>query len=223
MAQLVLVRHGESTANRDNIYTGWSDVPLTAKGEQEAKQIGAKLATLQIPFSACHTSVLTRAIMTSYLILDQLHLNWIPLYKTWRLNERHYGALRGLNKAKSKEIFGVTQIARWRRSFTSVPPMLETPDLDRRYQQLDVRDVPRGESLKMAAARLQPYYDDQIVPRLMRGEDQLVVAHGSSLRALLKYIENISDTDINGVEVQNGEAIIYSFDEQLNLVDKARA
>lgn len=222
MAQLVLIRHGESTANRDNVYTGWSDVPLTVKGEAEAKLIGQKLAKRQIDFKACHTSVLTRAIITSYIVLDQLDLNWLPLYKTWRLNERHYGDLRGLNKAASKAVFGPEQIARWRRSYTSVPPLLTQRDIDRRYQNLDRHDIPRGESLKMAALRLQPYYDDQIVPRLMRGESQLVVAHGSSLRALLKYIENIDDQDIDGIEVQNGEALIYDFDEHLNLLAKER-
>jgi 2,3-bisphosphoglycerate-dependent phosphoglycerate mutase len=222
MTQLVLIRHGESTANRDNVYTGWSDVPLTATGRQEAKAIGAKLATLGIDFKACHTSVLQRAIMTSYLVLDQLHLNDIPLFKTWRLNERHYGALRGLNKDITREIFGKHQVARWRRGYASVPPLLEKADNDRRYASLDPRAIPRGESLKMASARLQPYYQAHIVPRLKQGEAQLVVAHGSSLRALIKYVEAISDTAIDGVEVQNGEAIIYDFAQDMTLIDKQR-
>lgn len=222
MTQLVLIRHGESTANRDNVYTGWSDVPLTAKGQAEAALIGQKLAQRQIPFQACHTSVLTRAIATSYIILDQLHMNWLPLYKTWRLNERHYGALRGLNKDASRAVFGKAQIARWRRSFTSVPPLLLKTSQDRRYRHLDRAVLPRGESLQMAATRLQPYYDDQIVPRLRRGEPQLVVAHGSSLRALLKHIENIADDAIDGIEVQNGEALIYDFDARMQLRQKER-
>lgn len=222
MTQLVLIRHGQSTANQENTYTGWSDVPLTDQGKAQARAIGARLKTLQIPFTACHTSVLTRAILTSYLVLDELDLNWLPLYKTWRLNERHYGALRGLNKDWTRHVFGKTQIARWRRGFASVPPLLAKPDLDRRYAQLDQRDVPRGESLKMAAARLQPYYDAQIVPRLCQGQPQLVVAHGSSLRAMIKHVEQIADPDIDGVEVANGEAIIYDFDPHMALLSKDR-
>ncbi|MCD2255403.1 2,3-bisphosphoglycerate-dependent phosphoglycerate mutase [Agrilactobacillus fermenti] len=222
MSHLVLVRHGESVANQQNVYTGWSDVPLTLKGKQEAQAIGKKLAEFDFKFRACHTSVLQRAIMTSYLILDALNLNDLPLYKSWRLNERHYGALRGLNKDDTRQLFGKQQVQRWRRSFTSVPPLLSRRDQDRRYAQLTADCIPRGESLQMAANRLDPYYQEQIAPKLRLGKDQLVVAHGSSLRAMIKYIEQISDADIDGVEVANGEAIVYQFDAQLNLQRKMR-
>jgi 2,3-bisphosphoglycerate-dependent phosphoglycerate mutase len=220
MAKLVLIRHGESTANRDNVYTGWSDVPLTAKGMQQAHQAGQAIAQLGIEFDAVHTSMLKRAIITANVVLDNLNQNWLPITKTWRLNERHYGALRGQNKDETRRIYGKEQVALWRRSFNAVPPLLDQPDDDRRYAVNGILSEPRGESLHMAYDRLLPYWIDQLAPRLMDGQNQLVVAHGSSLRALIKYLENISDQGINGVEVENGEPIVYDMAPDLTIQRK---
>lgn len=220
MAKLVLIRHGESTANRDNIYTGWSDVPLTEVGINQAHHAGKLIAELGINFSAVHTSMLKRAIVTANIVMDELDQNWLPITKTWRLNERHYGALRGQNKDDTRQIYGKEQVARWRRSFNSVPPLLDHPDDDRRYAINGILNEPLGESLRMAYDRLIPYWLDHIAPDLIEGKNQLVVAHGSSLRALIKYLEGISDRGIDGVEVENGEPIIYEMNEQLRIHSK---
>lgn len=220
MAKLVLIRHGESTANRDNIYTGWTDVPLTEKGIYQAHHAGQLVADLGIDFEAVHTSMLKRAIVTADIVLDELNQNWIPITKTWRLNERHYGALRGQNKDVTRQIYGKEQVALWRRSFAAVPPLLSQPDDDRRYAINGILSEPLGESLKMASERLLPYWTDQIAPGLMEGKNQLVVAHGSSLRALIKYLENISDRGIDGVEVENGEPILYEMTDRLKIKSK---
>lgn len=219
MTYLVLLRHGQSEANRDNVYTGWSDVPLTQQGRAEAKRAGQLIEQTQIQFTDVHTSLLKRAITTADIVMDQVHQNWLPIHKAWRLNERHYGALRGQNKDKTREIYGVRQVALWRRSFKAVPPLLEATESDRRYVELgDIE--PRGESLEMAYKRLLPYWIDEIAPRLLNGQNQLVVAHGSTLRALIKYLEEISDEGIDGVEVANGEPIVYQFDDQLKIISK---
>ncbi|AVL00460.1 2,3-diphosphoglycerate-dependent phosphoglycerate mutase [Pediococcus inopinatus] len=219
MTYLVLLRHGQSEANRDNVYTGWSDVPLTQQGRAEAKRAGQLIEQTQIQFTDVHTSLLKRAITTADIVMDQIHQNWLPIHKAWRLNERHYGALRGQNKDKTREIYGVRQVALWRRSFKAVPPLLEATESDRRYVELgDIE--PRGESLEMAYKRLLPYWIDEIAPRLLNGQNQLVVAHGSTLRALIKYLEEISDEGIDGVEVANGEPIVYQFDDQLKIISK---
>lgn len=220
LAKLVLIRHGESTANRDNIYTGWSDVPLTPLGIKQAQRAGKLIAKLGINFDMVHTSMLKRAIVTANIVLDDLNQNWLPINKTWRLNERHYGALRGQNKDETRQIYGKEQVALWRRSFDAVPPLLEHPDDDRRYAVNGILNEPLGESLHMAYNRLLPYWIDQIAPRLMEGQNQLVVAHGSSLRALIKYLENISDQGIDGVEVENGEPIIYELKSDLSIQNK---
>ncbi|GEL90010.1 2,3-bisphosphoglycerate-dependent phosphoglycerate mutase [Pediococcus parvulus] len=219
MTDLVLLRHGQSVANRDNVYTGWSDVPLTEQGRQEAHQAGNLILQTGIQFEDVHTSMLKRAITTADIVMDEMHQNWLPIHKTWRLNERHYGALRGQNKDETRKTYGVHQVALWRRSFKAVPPLLATTESDRRYVELgDVE--PRGESLEMAYNRLLPYWMDKIAPKLLEGKNQLVVAHGSTLRALIKYLEQISDEGIDGVEVANGEPIIYQFDEELNIISK---
>lgn len=222
MTELVLVRHGESTANRDNTYTGWSDVPLTVTGIAQAKTAGQQLRAAGIQFDAVHTSVLKRAIVTANLILDEIDQLWLPEYKTWRLNERHYGALRGQNKDATRQIYGKAQVQQWRRSFYTVPPLLAPEDLshDRRYTEYGQAVEPRGESLKMAYDRIMPYWIDVVAPQLLAGHNQLIVAHGSTLRALIKYLEHISDTGIDGVEVGNGAPIRYRFDDQLNVIDK---
>ena len=220
MVKLVLLRHGQSASNKLNLYTGWSDVPLTKEGIAEAHKAGQMLAGEKICFSAIHTSVLKRAITTANIVADEIDQLWLPMYKTWRLNERHYGALRGLNKDWTREQYGKKQVAEWRRSYSSVPPALDKPDTDRRYAMLPDDAKPLSESLKMASRRILPYWQDQIAPRLMDHKNQLVVAQGSTLRAMIKYLERISDRDIDGLEVANGEPIIYTMDDWLNIVDK---
>ena len=219
MTSLIVTRHGESQANRDNIFTGWSDVDLTSKGYLQAQQAGRLIKNTGLNFTAVHTSMLKRAIITANIILAEIDQLWIPEYKSWRLNERHYGALRGQNKQLVAQEVGAAQVKLWRRSFKTVPPLLEAPDYDQRYAKLGVT-IPLGESLQMAQQRLLPYWQDQIAPRLLDGQNQLIVAHGSTMRALIKYLENISDDEISSVEVPNGEPIRYDFDEQLNIVKK---
>jgi 2,3-bisphosphoglycerate-dependent phosphoglycerate mutase len=220
MVKLILLRHGESAANFLNTYTGWSDVPLTARGVQQAQAAGAALAQAELQVMHVHTSLLQRAIMTAYLVQDALAANWLPITKSWRLNERHYGALRGINKDLTRELFGKAQVAAWRRSFTAKPPLLVQPTRSRRYRGYPASIVPRGESLADAVARLVPYWVDELAPRLLAGQDQLVVAHGSTLRALIKYLENISDAEIDHVEVANAQPIVYTLDDQLGISDK---
>jgi 2,3-bisphosphoglycerate-dependent phosphoglycerate mutase len=216
---LVIMRHGESQANRDNIFTGWSDVSLTDKGISQAHSAGKVIAKSKLAFNDVHTSFLKRAIMTTNIVLDEIGQNFIPEHKSWRLNERHYGGLRGKNKLKVKEQVGAKQLKIWRRSFTVVPPLLTKRDEDPRYDRYGVQ-IPLGESLEMAQQRLIPYWIDQIAPRLLDGQNQLIVAHGSTLRALIKFLENISDEDIPNVEVPNGKPIRYDFDDQLNIINK---
>ena len=210
MVKLVLVRHGESIANAANVYTGWNDVPLTEKGREQAKMAGERIRQLADFYPThIHTSVLSRAIVTANIVSDVCDFLYLPITKTWRLNERHYGALRGLNKDVSRKVFGKDQV-------------LEqgSPMIDRRYKLCDQHLMPRAESLYQTQLRLMPYYYDKIASRMLRGEDQIIVAHGSSLRALIKKIENINDHDIVNLEVPNAEPIVYTMDTQLNIIDK---
>lgn len=220
MATLVILRHGESVANRDNIFTGWSDVPLTAKGRQQALAAGQLVAQTGLRFGALHTSMLQRAIVTANIVLEAIDQLAIPEYKSWRLNERHYGALRGKNKAAVQAKVGERQVKIWRRSFETVPPLLDHVVQDRRYDQFGPHTEPLVESLEMAYDRLMPYWEDQIAPRLLDGHNQLVVAHGSTLRALIKYLDRVPDADISQVEVANGEPIRYDFDDRLRIKRK---
>lgn len=219
MVDLVIVRHGQSQANRDNIFTGWTDVPLTPEGIRQGITVGHELKRLGIRFSDAHTSYMERAIMTTNLVLDEIDQLYIPIHKTWCLNERHYGALSGRNKAEVKKEVGADQLHRWRRGFTDLPPQLEHRQHERRYDRLGVR-MPLSESLAMTQQRLLPYWQDQIAPRLLDGKNQLIVAHGSSLRALIKYLDQIPDDEIDQVEVPNGKPIWYRFDDRLNIVKK---
>ncbi|MBP2058844.1 2,3-bisphosphoglycerate-dependent phosphoglycerate mutase [Lactobacillus colini] len=221
MVKLVLIRHGESTANADNVYTGWNDVPLSAKGVEQAKQAGLKVQKIAdfMP-THIHTSVLSRAIITANIVAEVCHFLYLPITKTWRLNERHYGALRGINKDVSRKVFGKEQVLEWRRSFDSVPPKLAQPVQDRRYQAYDMGLMPQGESLHQTQQRLMPYYWDNVAPKLAAGQDQLIVAHGSSLRALIKKLEHINNQDIVKVEVPNAQPIVYSFDKNLKIIKK---
>lgn len=220
MVKLVLIRHGQSIANKENVYTGWNDAPLTKLGERQALDAGKILDQLGIKFSDIHTSLLGRAIKTANIVAETCHQLYLPLHKSWRLNERHYGALRGLNKDDTRKIYGVHQVALWRRSFYAVPPALAKPDLERRYANLDIRSVPTAESLAQALTRILPYWQDEIAPKLLAGQNQLVVAHGSTLRALIKFLENISDEGIDGVEVDNCQPIVYELDQDLNVISK---
>ena len=218
-ATLVIVRHGQSQANKDNVFTGWSDAPLTKLGIQQGKQVGDQLAKLGLQFDDVHVSYMQRAIITANLILEKIDQLWLPIHKTWRLNERHYGALSGLNKDAVKKEVGAATLHQWRRGFLKRPPMLKKRTQERRYDRLGVK-VPLSESLKMTQERLLPYWQDQIAPRLLDGRNQLIVAHGSSLRALIKYLDSIADDQIDQVEVPNGEPILYRFDDHLNIIEK---
>lgn len=219
MPTLVIMRHGESQANRDNIFTGWSDVDLTEKGIQQAHFAGRVIKSAGVQFTDVHTSFLKRAIITTNIVLDEIGQNDIAEHKSWRLNERHYGGLRGKNKLAVKKQVGADQLKVWRRSFTVVPPKLAKRDEDPRYNRYGVQ-IPLAESLKMTMDRLIPYWEDQIAPQLLDGKNQLIVAHGSTLRALIKFLENVSDEEIPNVEVPNGKPIRYDFNEHLNILNK---
>ncbi|MDY2993541.1 2,3-diphosphoglycerate-dependent phosphoglycerate mutase, partial [Ligilactobacillus animalis] len=206
MAKLVFIRHGQSEWNLENLFTGWVDVNLSEQGEREAKEAGRKLKEAGIEFDQAYTSVLTRAIKTLHFALEESGQLWIPETKSWRLNERHYGALQGKNKADAAEKYGDEQVHIWRRSYDVLPPLLDANDEgsaanDRRYAELDPRIIPGGENLKVTLERVIPFWEDNIAPDLLDGKNVIVAAHGNSLRALTKYIENISDEDIMDVEM----------------------
>ncbi|MCC7162747.1 MAG: 2,3-diphosphoglycerate-dependent phosphoglycerate mutase [Anaerolineae bacterium] len=223
MHKLVLLRHGESVWNKENRFTGWTDVDLSEKGVAEARQAGITLKTQGYEFDICFTSVLTRAIRTLNLTLDELDLHWLPVLKSWRLNERHYGALQGLNKAEMASKFGEEQVMIWRRSYDIRPPALERadprfPGNDRRYAGLDPRTLPTTECLKDTVERFLPYWQDAIVPALLDNKRVLIAAHGNSLRALVKYLDNISDADIPALNIPTGIPLVYELDDNLNAV-----
>ena len=227
MAKLVFIRHGQSEWNLKNLFTGWVDVNLSEKGEQEAKEAGRKLKEAGIEFDQAYTSVLTRAIKTLHFALEESGQLWDPETKTWRLNERHYGALQGQNKAEAAEKFGEEQVHIWRRSYDVLPPLLSADDEgsaanDRRYANLDPRIVPGGENLKVTLERVIPFWEDHIAPDLLAGKNVIVAAHGNSLRALTKYIEQISDEDIMNVEMATGQPVVYDLDDKLNIVSKEK-
>ncbi|KRK79781.1 2,3-bisphosphoglycerate-dependent phosphoglycerate mutase [Companilactobacillus nodensis DSM 19682 = JCM 14932 = NBRC 107160] len=221
MVKLIMVRHGQSTANATNDYTGWNDVELTQKGIDQAHEAADQIKNIDI--QEVHTSVLKRAIMTAYIIQDDLDINYVPIIKSWRLNERHYGALRGQNKDVTREEYGVEQVRLWRRSYYTMPPKLAEPDpLVGPYKYLDPRAMPVSESLFQAYKRIVPYYTDVVAPQLLDGKNQLIVAHGSTIRALIKYLEDVSDKDIDGIEVANGVPLVYELDSKLNIIKTNR-
>ena len=227
MAKLVFIRHGQSEWNLKNLFTGWVDVNLSEKGEQEAKEAGRKLKEAGIEFDQAYTSVLTRAIKTLHFALEESGQLWVPETKTWRLNERHYGALQSQNKAEAAEKFGEEQVHIWRRSYDVLPPLLSADDEgsaanDRRYANLDPRIIPGGENLKVTLERVIPFWEDHIAPDLLAGKNVIVAAHGNSLRALTKYIEQISDEDIMNVEMATGQPVVYDLDDKLNIVSKEK-
>ncbi|KRM92056.1 2,3-diphosphoglycerate-dependent phosphoglycerate mutase [Liquorilactobacillus cacaonum] len=227
MTKLVFIRHGQSEWNLKNLFTGWVDVNLSEQGEKEAKEAGRKLKEAGIEFDQAYTSVLTRAIKTLHFALEESDQLWVPETKSWRLNERHYGALQGQNKAEAAEKFGEDQVHIWRRSYDVLPPLLSADDegsaaQDRRYADLDPRAIPGGENLKVTLERVIPFWEDEIAPKLLDGKNVIIAAHGNSLRALTKYIEDISDADIMDVEMATGQPVVYDLDEKLNIVSKEK-
>jgi 2,3-bisphosphoglycerate-dependent phosphoglycerate mutase len=220
IGQLVLVRHGQSDWNQKNLFTGWTDVDLTTQGRSEAQQAGCTLADAGLKFDIAFTSVLVRAIRTLWLILDEMQLTWIPVENHWRLNERHYGALQGLDKAQTTAKHGAEQVKIWRRSYDIPPPGLEENDArhprqDPRYAALTPTVLPATESLKTTLARVQPYWEDRIAPEILRGRNVLVAAHGNSLRALVKMLEGIADDEITELNIPTGVPRLYELDAAL--------
>ncbi|USS84848.1 2,3-diphosphoglycerate-dependent phosphoglycerate mutase [Fructilactobacillus ixorae] len=227
MAKLCLIRHGQSEWNLANKFTGWVDVDLSEEGVKQAQNAGKLIAAAGLEFDQAYTSVLKRAIKTLHYALDESDQLWIPEMKTWRLNERHYGDLQGKNKAKAAEKYGDEQVHIWRRSYDVLPPLLSADDegsatKDRRYADLDPRSIPAGENLKTTLERVIPFWQDHIAPKLLDNKNVIIAAHGNSLRALTKYIENISDADIMDVEIATGEPIVYDIDSNLNVVSKQK-
>jgi 2,3-bisphosphoglycerate-dependent phosphoglycerate mutase len=220
MKKLVLLRHGESVWNRENRFTGWTDVGLTPQGEQEAREAGRLMREAGLGFDLAHTSVLRRAIKTLWLALEELDLMWIPVASSWRLNERHYGALQGLNKAEMAAKFGEAQVNIWRRSYDVPPPPLAADDPrnpagDPRYREIAPGDLPRTECLKDTVARFLPYWKASIAPAVDDGRRVIIAAHGNSLRALVKYLDGVSDADIVGLNIPTGIPLVYELDERL--------
>jgi 2,3-bisphosphoglycerate-dependent phosphoglycerate mutase len=218
--KLVLLRHGESIWNLEDKFTGWTDVDLAARGIAEAKEAGKALRENGYSFDVAFTSVLKRAIRTLWLVLDEMDLMWIPVHRSWRLNERHYGALQGLNKDEMSEKVGEEQVHIWRRSYNVRPPALEKTDTrypgnEPKYSGLSENELPVTESLKDTVARFMPYWNEVLAPTLKSGKHVIVSAHGNSLRALVKYLDNISDEEIVKVNIPTGIPLVYEIDEQL--------
>jgi 2,3-bisphosphoglycerate-dependent phosphoglycerate mutase len=221
--KLVLVRHGQSTWNLENRFTGWTDVGLTEQGRKEALSGGQLLREQEFTFDIAFTSVLKRAIQTLWIVLDEMELEWIPVVRSWRLNERHYGALQGLNKGEMAEKFGEAQVKIWRRSYDIQPPALELDDprhprFDRRYASLSEAELPRAECLKDTVARMLPYWHNTIAPIVKSGKRVLIAAHGNSLRALVKYLDNVPDSEIVELNIPTGIPLVYELDSELKPV-----
>lgn len=220
MTRIVLLRHGESQWNLENRFTGWTDIDLSEKGVEEARQAGRSLREAGFVFDVAFTSVLKRAIRTLWIVLEELDRMWIPQRKSWRLNERHYGALQGLNKAETAAEYGEEQVRLWRRSYDVSPPPLERRDKrfcgnDPRYDSLAPEELPVSESLKDTATRVMPYWEGTIVPVLARGARIIVSAHGNSLRSLVKHLDNIPDEDVPALEIPTGKPLVYEFSQDL--------
>ncbi|MGZ8290054.1 MAG: 2,3-diphosphoglycerate-dependent phosphoglycerate mutase [Telluria sp.] len=220
MYKIVFMRHGESTWNLDNRFTGWTDVDLTEKGVREARSAGAVLKEAGFTFDLAYTSVLKRAIRTLWLTLDEMDMMYLPVKNDWRLNERHYGALQGLDKAETAAKYGDAQVLVWRRSYDIPPPPLEADDErtsfgDPRYAGVAKEQIPLTECLKDTVARVMPVWDDEIAPAIRAGKKILISAHGNSLRALIKMLDGISDTEIVGLNIPNGQPLVYELDENL--------
>ncbi|MCC7546791.1 MAG: 2,3-diphosphoglycerate-dependent phosphoglycerate mutase [Burkholderiales bacterium] len=220
MHKLVLLRHGESIWNKENRFTGWTDVDLSERGREEAREAGRLLAAEGLAFDVAYTSVLKRAIRTLWMALDQMDLMWIPVRNSWRLNERHYGDLQGLNKAETAAKFGEHQVKIWRRSYDIPPPALAPDDArhpsnDPRYRDVPRSELPLTECLKDTVARFLPLWNDSIAPEVIRGRRVIIAAHGNSLRALIKYLDDVSEQDIVELNVPTGIPLVYELDAQL--------
>ena len=225
MRRLVLLRHGESVWNRENRFTGWTDVDLSEKGRAEARDAGRLMAAEKFEFDVAYTSVLKRAIRTLWIALDEMDLMWIPVHRSWRLNERHYGALQGLNKAETAAEHGEAQVKIWRRSYDSAPPPVTRedprhPSRDRRYNDLKPDELPLTESLKDTVARFLPYWHETIAPDIRAGRKVFIVAHGNSLRALVKYLDNLSDQEIVDLNIPTGIPLVYVLNDDLEPLQK---
>lgn len=224
MYKVVLLRHGESIWNKENLFTGWTDVDLSDKGREEATQAGRMLKDEGFSFDIAYTSVLKRAIRTLWITLDQMDLMWIPVERDWRLNERHYGALQGLNKAETAEKYGTDQVKIWRRSYDIRPPALEEkdpryPGKDRRYHNLSKEQLPLSECLKDTVDRFLPCWHELIAPSIKSGKQVLIAAHGNSLRALVKYLQNVPDQEIVDLNIPTGVPLVQELDENLKSVN----
>jgi 2,3-bisphosphoglycerate-dependent phosphoglycerate mutase len=218
--KLLLLRHGQSIWNLENLFTGWVDVDLSEQGRQEAQEAGRLLKAEGIAFDVAFTSVLKRAIRTLWMTLDELDMMWLPVERTWRLNERHYGSLQGLNKAQTVEKHGADQVKVWRRSYDIPPPPLAQTDpghprFDRRYAHVPATELPSAESLKDTLARVLPFWNARIAPELLAGRNVLVAAHGNSLRAIVKMLDGMSDTDIVELNIPTGVPLLYTLDASL--------
>ena len=223
MYKLVLVRHGQSTWNLENRFTGWTDVDLTELGTTEAHEAGKLLCESGYDFDIAYTSVLKRAIKTLNIVQEEMSLEWLPVVRAWQLNERHYGSLQGLNKSEMAEKFGEAQVKVWRRSYDVPPPALELtderhPKFDRRYASLTPEQLPATESLKITLERVLPYWHSTLAPEIKSGKRVIVVAHGNSIRALVKYLGNISDADITELNIPTGLPLVYELDKDLNAI-----
>ena len=223
--KLVLIRHGESEWNQKNLFTGWTDVELTDKGRKEAQMAGVWLKQKRFDFDVCYTSYLKRAVHTLDIVLDELDRVWLPVIKTWKLNERHYGALQGLNKSATAAKYGEEQVKIWRRSFDVCPPLLSedderNPALLPAYKDVDKNALPLGESLKDTIERVVPFYHETILKDMKAGKKVIVAAHGNSLRALVKILDGLSDEEIVGVNIPTGVPLVYKFDKEWNVKEK---
>ena len=223
--KLVLIRHGESEWNKANLFTGWTDVELSEKGQAEAKEAGRILKEEGFDFDVCYTSYLKRAIHTLNFALDSMDRAWLPVYKTWKLNERHYGALQGLNKSETAEKYGEDQVKIWRRSFNVAPPALSeddprNPALQEQYRNEKGEKLPLCESLEDTIARVVPFYEDVIVKEMKAGKRVLITAHGNSLRALVKYLDNLTEKEILEVNIPTGVPLVYEFDDNMKVISK---
>ncbi|HAM1493535.1 TPA: 2,3-diphosphoglycerate-dependent phosphoglycerate mutase [Listeria monocytogenes] len=223
--KLVLIRHGQSEWNKLNLFTGWHDVDLSQEGVVEAMTAGKRIKEAGLEFDVAFTSVLRRAIKTLNYVLEESDQMWVPVHKSWRLNERHYGALQGLNKQETAEKYGADQVQKWRRSYDTLPPLLEENDErqaknDRRYQLLDTHAIPSGENLKVTLERVIPYWMDTIAPEIKEGRRVVIAAHGNSLRALVKFLEGISDDEIMDLEIPTGVPLVYELNDDLKPVNK---
>jgi 2,3-bisphosphoglycerate-dependent phosphoglycerate mutase len=225
MKKFVLLRHGESTWNNENRFTGWTDVDLSEKGISEAKEGAKALLKAGYTFDVAYTSVLKRAIRTLWIVMDEMDLMWIPVYRSWRLNERMYGALQGLNKAETAAKHGEAQVKLWRRSFDVPPPALDQsdprwPGHDRRYADVEAKDIPCTESLKDTIARVLPYWHETLVPEIQSGKRVLIAAHGNSLRALVKYLDNVSEETIVELNIPTGMPLVYEVDDNMKPLNR---